>query len=201
MLILLHGVRSNEDDLFALTPYLDERFCIVSARAPQALGLGQYGWYHVNFLPDRIEKDAREMEQARRQLIAFIREAITAYEVDPRQVYLMGFSQGAIMSLAAILTAPELFAGAVVMSGSLPDEVLSEAAAPEQLKGISLLVVHGLYDDIIPIAQARRMSAYLTGLPVNMEFRDYPMRHQISDQSLDDVAGWLIARLDGEKAL
>jgi phospholipase/carboxylesterase len=41
MLILLHGVRSNEQDLFALTPYLDERFIILSVRAPLTLGRNQ----------------------------------------------------------------------------------------------------------------------------------------------------------------
>src|SRR5262245_66215363 len=34
LLLLLHGYGANEDDLFSLAPYLDERFMIVSARAP-----------------------------------------------------------------------------------------------------------------------------------------------------------------------
>src|SRR5262245_34606894 len=34
LLLLLHGYGANEDDLFSLAPYLDERFRVVSARAP-----------------------------------------------------------------------------------------------------------------------------------------------------------------------
>ena len=43
LLLLLHGVGSNEEDLFGLAPYLDERFLVVSARAPVTLGYGGYG--------------------------------------------------------------------------------------------------------------------------------------------------------------
>ena len=38
LLLLLHGVGSNEYDLFGLAPYLDKRFLIISMRAPYTLG-------------------------------------------------------------------------------------------------------------------------------------------------------------------
>ncbi len=38
LLLLLHGVGSNEYDLFGLAPYLDERFLIISVRAQIRLG-------------------------------------------------------------------------------------------------------------------------------------------------------------------
>jgi phospholipase/carboxylesterase len=40
LLMLLHGVGSNEHDLLGLAPSLDPRFTIVSARAPIVLGQG-----------------------------------------------------------------------------------------------------------------------------------------------------------------
>ncbi|MEO8129574.1 MAG: phospholipase, partial [Bryobacteraceae bacterium] len=42
LLVLLHGVGSNEQDLFGLAPSLDKRFLIVSARAPITLDRGSY---------------------------------------------------------------------------------------------------------------------------------------------------------------
>jgi len=38
LLILLHGVGSHEYDLFSLAQYVDKRFLVLSARAPQ------YAW-------------------------------------------------------------------------------------------------------------------------------------------------------------
>jgi phospholipase/carboxylesterase len=196
LLILLHGVRSNEQDLFALIPYLDERFIVISARALFTMGRNQFGWYHVAFYADRIDRNEAELEQSRKLLVQFIDEAVAKYGADPRRVYLMGFSQGSIMSLAVMLTQPELLAGVVVQSGSLPREVLPIAAAPERLKDFPVLVVHGLYDEVLPIAEGRAVRDHLNQLPVKLDYREYPMRHQISDQSLDDVCGWLIAQLN-----
>src|SRR4030095_14145181 len=75
LLILLHGVGSNEEDLFSLAPLLDERFLVITPRAPYTLGPGQFGWYHVFFLPTTIDRDEEEAEQSRQRLISFIREA------------------------------------------------------------------------------------------------------------------------------
>ena len=49
LLLLLHGVGSNEYDLFELAPYLDKRFLIISARAPNTLGRDSYAWFEVSF--------------------------------------------------------------------------------------------------------------------------------------------------------
>ena len=53
LLLLLHGVGSNEHDLFELAPFLDKRFLIISVRAPNTLGAGSYAWFEVNFTPAR----------------------------------------------------------------------------------------------------------------------------------------------------
>ena len=196
LLILLHGVKSNEQDLFSLTPYLDERFLVISARAPIQMGRNQYGWYHVTFYPDRIDRNEFEQENSRKLLIRFVQEAIDHYHVDPKRVYLMGFSQGSIMSLAVLLTQPELIAGVVVQSGALPVELTPMIASRERLKGIPVIAVHGVEDDVLPIHEGRAVRDSLIELSLDLEYHEYPMRHQISDQSLDDVCGWLIAKLN-----
>jgi phospholipase/carboxylesterase len=196
VLILLHGLRSNEEDLFSLTPYLDERFLIVSARAPFVLGLDQYGWYSMTLSPAGSVRNPDDFECSLEVLYRFIGEVVNAYDADPRRVYLMGFSQGAIMSVAALLTQPQLLAGAVAMSGALPADILPSAVSPERLANFPVLVVHGLYDDVLPISEGRMLRLHLSTLPVQLDYREYPMRHQISDESLDDVCGWLIEQLN-----
>ena len=123
LLLLLHGVGSNEHDLFELAPFLDKRFLIISVRAPNTLGPGSYAWFEVNFTPQGPAINPEQAEASRETLITFIKEAITAYGANPKQVYLMGFSQGAIMSASVALTRPELVAGAVLMSGRILPEI------------------------------------------------------------------------------
>jgi phospholipase/carboxylesterase len=47
LLILLHGYGSNEDNMMLLSSYLDPRFNLVSARAPQPLDIGGFAWFPI----------------------------------------------------------------------------------------------------------------------------------------------------------
>ncbi len=196
LLLLLHGLGSYEGDLMPLADYLDNRFFVVSARAPRTLQPGAYAWFSIEFTPTGLIVDASEAEQSRAALIAFIDELTTAYSVDARRVYLMGFSQGAIMSLSVALTRPDRIAGIVAMSGRLPDEALPGMAAPEQLSGLPILAVHGTADTVLPIQFGRRIRDQLTKLPVALTYREYPMAHEVMPESLSDIAAWLTERLD-----
>lgn len=199
LLLLLHGVGSNEYDLFGLAPYLDKRFLIISVRAPYTMGVDSFAWFEVNFTPQGPVIQAEQAEQAeasRYRIIMFLNEAVAAYGADPQQVYLMGFSQGAIMSASVALTRPELVAGAVLMSGRILPQIEPLVAAPEKLKGLPVLVVHGTSDGVLPISNGRDSQKTLTALPVDLLYREYPMGHEVSRESLADVTSWLSARLD-----
>jgi phospholipase/carboxylesterase len=198
LLLLLHGVGSNEHDLFDLAPYLDGRFLIISARGPFTLGRDSYAWFEVNFTSQGPVINPEEAEASRNTLIAFIDEVVKAYGADAQQVYLMGFSQGAIMSASVALSRPDLVAGVVLMSGRILPQIEPLVAAPEKLKGLPMLVVHGTADATLPISYGRASQKRLSALPVDLLYREYPMGHEVSRESLDDVTVWLRGRLDAE---
>jgi len=197
LLVLLHGVGSNEDDLIGLAPYVDGRFLIVSLRAPLTLGPGSFGWFAIERTATGISYD--EADAARGQAAAerAIEELVTVYDADPERVYLMGFSQGAIMSLGIGTSHPEKIAGAVIMSGRLLPNAAAKAAEPDRLAGLPIIVVHGTYDTVLPIESGRQINAYLKSTPVDLTYREYPMSHTVSQESLDDIAKWLTEHLDG----
>jgi phospholipase/carboxylesterase len=196
LLILLHGVGSNEQDLIGLAPALDSRFFIVSARAPITLGHSSYGWYPVQFTPSGHIIDPEAAERSRLLILKFVDEVIESYNVNRELVFLMGFSQGCIMSIAAALTAPRKFAGIAGMSGRLLPDILTKAAGGEQLRGLPIMVVHGTQDQVLPIDYGRAIRDALEKLPVDLTYREYVMGHNVSQQSLNDIAGWLTERLD-----
>jgi len=174
---------------------LDERFLVLSARAPLTLSEGSYAWFHVQ-LGGRVPLiDPDEAERSRRAIIQFIGEAVQAYHAAAGRVYLLGFSQGAIMSQGVMLTQPELLAGVVAMSGRILPEVKPLAVAPERLNGFPILVQHGLYDQVLPIANGRASRDYLSTLPVQLTYHEYPMAHQVTEESLNDARAWLQERL------
>jgi len=199
VLLMLHGIGSHEGDLIGLAPYVDPRLFVVSPRGPITFPPG-YAWFRTAFTEHGPVINAEDAERSRQTLLHFIDEIVAQYDLDPQRVYLLGFSQGAIMSLSLVLTAPEILAGAAAMSGRVLPEVLPHTVAPERLTGLPVLVVHGEFDQLLPVEQFGRFTRdVLADLPVALTYREYPMGHQVSEQSLSDVTRWLTERLDGPR--
>jgi phospholipase/carboxylesterase len=196
LLLLLHGVGANERQMAALAPRLDPRFLVLSVRSPLALGPDAYGWFHVSFTPQGPVIVEQEAAAGWETIGRFATEAVAAYGADPGRVYVGGFSQGGIMALAALLTAPDGFAGAVCMSGRLLPEVLPHAAATARLRGKPVMIIHGEHDGKLGVQLARRAREQLERMSLALTYRELPMGHEISAESLDEVSAWLTARLD-----
>jgi len=194
-------VGSHEGDLIQLAPYLDPRFFVASARAPVTLASlrseGSYAWFHVEFTPQGPVINPDEAESSRLALLRFIDELVETYGLDPARVYVMGFSQGAIMGFSLALTRPDKLAGLVAHSGRILPEIRPLIAPPEALRGLPVFVLHGTADAVLPIHHARASRELLSTLPVALTYREYPIGHQISAESLSDAAAWLSERLDG----
>lgn len=201
LLLLLHGVGSHEADLMGLAPSLDPRFLLVSARGPVTLAPGMYAWFQVLLDPNNPVINPDQAESSRRAILRFIAEAVEAYHADAARVFLLGFSQGAIMSLSVALTEPSAVAGVVAMSGRLLPEVLPLLAPPAALRGLPVLLLHGTADPVLPIQHGRTARDRLAALPVELTYREYAMGHQVSAESLADAAAWLREQMDraGEK--
>ncbi|MFD2880694.1 alpha/beta hydrolase [Paenibacillus rhizoplanae] len=97
-------------------------FIIIGVRGNLPLGTG-YQYYDLKGLGNPI----REMfDQAVSDLEAFIHYATQQYPVDPDRRYLLGFSQGAILSMTLALTMGEQLKGIVALNGYIPDFVKME---------------------------------------------------------------------------
>jgi phospholipase/carboxylesterase len=96
-----------------------------------------------------------------------------------------------MMSLSLLLAHPTKVAGVVAMSGRLPTHALERLTEPDKLAGLPVLVTHGLYDPVLPVESGREIRAQLAALPVALTYREYPMGHEVSLDSLRDVARWL----------
>ncbi len=188
LLILLHGYGSNEDDLMGLAPYLDPRFTLVSARAPQTLDAGSYAWFPIVWDDHGLFVEPAEVVAAIQLAVDFVARAIVAYGAVPERTLLMGFSQGATVSAGVLLRRPELVAGAMLMSGFAPAELIVPGVA---LQGKPLLITHGLFDDIVPVRMGRTTRDLFASLGAVVTYREYPMGHQIGEACLEDADRWM----------
>lgn len=191
LLVLLHGYGADEHDLFGLVPYLPEGIAVASVAAPLAPPWPMPGrsWYAIEGLDGRSPEAVTVAAEA---LLRWLDDAAA----DAPSVALLGFSQGAAVSLQALRLAPERFGSVVALSGyvapgELPnDEALTELRPP-------VFWGRGTHDDVIPPELVDHTAQWLPGHS-ELSGRVYTgLTHSISEEELSDVHRFLTKWLDG----
>jgi phospholipase/carboxylesterase len=195
VIILLHGMGSNEQDLYSLRTSFPPQYAVASVRAPYVLGDGSYEWFQDATTNNRLDGDPQQLASSRARIIRFIDEIVKEYGFDSHQVYLVGFSQGASMSYQVALTAPEKVEGIGVMSGAIFPSFAPLIKSSPALFHLRVFISHGQADDRIPVAYAEEADQTLRGLGLMPEFHVYPgMQHEINRDALQDLVNWLKKR-------
>jgi phospholipase/carboxylesterase len=193
LLLLLHGYGSNEEDLFSFATELPDEYYIVSARAPYNMQNGVYAWYAINFDADENKFSDHEQAKISRDLIAkFIDELIQTYPIDSKNVTLVGFSQGSILSYAIALSHPDKVQRVVALSGYVSEPILEDNYLRNELSKLKIFHSHGTADQVIPVEWARKTKPFLEKLGINSTYKEYPVGHGVAPQNFYDFKNWLL---------
>jgi phospholipase/carboxylesterase len=200
LLIMLHGYGSNEDDLLAIAKSLDERLLTFSLRAPFIAEGQGYSWYKLGFLPDKqFSYTYSETVQSREKISSFIREACRSYKADSSRVFVMGFSQGAMMAYDLALNKPESVKGVLSLSGKMLEETKKTKADAFKIADVKFFIAHGNMDNVIDFKEGEAAAQFLRSKKANVSFKSYDMPHSLNGQELRDIQAWLVAALQTEK--
>ena len=192
LIILLHGYGSNEADLFGLKDALPKNCIIVAARAPYTIQNGAYQWYELKEVNGKREGNADQIEKSRTLVSQFISQVAAKYKMPSRQVYLSGFSQGAMMSYATGLTEPSKLRGIAPLSGKMYATMKAKVKPSQALKDLRIFVAHGTVDNMIPYAEGKDAVSFLQGMGLKPEFHTYEgMGHSINNNVMADLNKWL----------
>ena len=167
IIILLHGVGSNGADLQGLGDYWQASMPGViceSPNAPQHCDMGQgYQWFSVSGVTEQ-NRPARIVE-AREQFDATLKGILNKHQIGAEdQLILVGFSQGSIMSLDALVRDALPLAGVVAFSGRL-----SSPAPYHPSAGSKAILIHGDADPVIPWTESRDAQQKLQAAGVAVE--------------------------------
>jgi thioredoxin 1 len=195
LLVLMHGIGSNEHDLASLAPHIDPdgHFVTVCPRGPYGYGPG-FAWFKMD-TPALIGATMRSSLDA---LDEVIDASCAQYGTKREEMVVGGFSQGGAMSLvAAFRSAERRPAGVLVMSGFLPPLGDLELDWSGELPPV--LMQHGTADQMVPLDRAKWTVDELKSHDVPLQFRTYPMDHTVSQESADDARAWLAQIRTGER--
>lgn len=190
-ILALHGRGSNEGDLIELASHLPQELQWVSPRAPLELGPDSYEWYRVRVVG---RPEPEQVLAAVDTIDRFIDEMIAAYPVDLEKLFLLGFSQGSMVSFCYTLTHPGRIAGVVAQSGYIPNNLDLEIDEAK-LKGKPFLLTHGVQDTMIPVEWGRTSRDRLQQLGVDLAYHEFQMGHSVSMESLAVIRMWLQKQL------
>ena len=193
LLLLLHGYGSNEEDLFSFATELPNDSYVISVRAPYDLQPYGHAWYAIHFDADENKfSDNVQAKQSVELIAGFIDEIVKQYPIDTKNVTLIGFSQGAILSYATALTYPEKVTKVVALSGYFNQEIMPKEIDKNAISHLKFFVSHGSVDQVIPVDWARKAKPALENLGLDVVYNEYPVGHGVAPQNFFDFKNWLL---------
>lgn len=195
LLILLHGYGSNEQDLFSFAEELPKELLIISAQAPYEIGYGGYAWYAINF--DEVNGKFSDLKQAKEsidKIAIFIDEIKAKYKTNTDNTFLLGFSQGAILSYSLSFFYPNKVNHIIALSGYIETNLLPSEIS-KNIK-TNYYSSHGTVDQVLPIDWARKTKPFLDNLGLDNVYSEYPVGHGVAPQNFYSFKSWIEKNLE-----
>lgn len=193
--VLVHGRGTNERDLLSIGAQLPEELHILSVRAPQPMDApDSYAWYDLDLSAGGLHASQPDPDGFRRSLDLlheFVERAVETYDLDTDRIGLLGFSQGAITSMAALVERPGAYRWVVALNGYL---AASHETDAENAVGKPLFVGGGAGDQIIPPERVERAADTLAAGGADVRFETYDVGHGTTPAEISDVVEWLESR-------
>jgi phospholipase/carboxylesterase len=148
LMVLLHGLGSNGDDLFSLVPYLAPKLPYTHFYAPDGIepcDMGPFGYQWFSLQDRSPDKLVSELERVGPKITEMIKTKAEILGLSQKDVILFGFSQGTMASLYISLVADEPYKAVIGFAGRL--------CMPEKVANLTtpVCLVHGAEDDVLPV--------------------------------------------------
>ena len=121
----------------------------------------------------------------------FITEVQEKYHISPEKTFLLGFSQGTILSYALCLNYPEKFKNIIGFSGYIDEAMINIRSNNIDYGKLNLYISHGKNDPVIPVDWARKSIEILKNNKINYSFNEFNSAHTISHENFYDFKNWL----------
>jgi phospholipase/carboxylesterase len=199
--VLLHGLGADGHDFVPIVgelqlpmpvrwvfPHAPERPVTVNA------GYVMRAWYDIkSFTPEGRADEAGLAESVAR--VTRYLDAEIARGVAARRIVLAGFSQGGAVALTAALRYPQRLAGVLALSTYLPFPARLASEKSSGNADVPVLMCHGQMDPILFVGMGREACRTMQTNGYAVEWREYPMGHEVCAEELLKIRRWLLRHL------
>lgn len=201
MVVFLHGYGADGADLLGLADPLGQHLpntVFLAPDAPDVVPGMPFGrqWFPIPRFDGSTEEQAEEaLKISAKDLNAFLDARLEEEGLPPSALALVGFSQGAMISLHVAPRRDKEIAGVVAISGRL---LQPERLVPETKVKPPVLLIHGDADDVVPFDSLADAGNALVG--AGFETYAHVMKgtgHGIAPDGLSVALSFLKDRLPG----
>ena len=160
VLFLIHGFGADKNDLFSFASYLPVNFTVIALEAPHSLPFGGKAWYNIELENGEAVSDIDQAGKSVETIHSFIQESVEEYKLNKEEIFVLGFSQGAILSYGIASKYPEKYKYFLTLSGFAMEEII-ENSETKDYSNLDFYAAHGTMDGVISIERGRTAKSFL----------------------------------------
>jgi phospholipase/carboxylesterase len=180
-LILVHGRGGSAEDILSLGNYLAVNdFALLAPRATD------HSWYPYSFMAPPAANEPKL--SAALSLLRKITEDIKASGIKEENIYFLGFSQGACLTLEFAARNAARFGGVVAFTGGLIGDKIYAENYPGDFIGTPFFIGSSDPDMHVPVDRVQESAKILRDRNAQVTVKIYPgMGHTISQDEIDQA--------------
>jgi len=194
LVILCHGLGADGNDLIGLAPHYAKvlpNAMFVSPNAPFQCDMSPFGYQWFSLQERTEEAMLAGAQKAQPILDAFIDQQLAKYKLTERNLALVGFSQGTMVSIFTVPRRKIPVAGVVAYSGRL---IGKDLMAQEICCKPPMVMINGDQDELVPVTLQPAAVDTLRALGVKIEGHIRPgLGHSIDDVGIKIAQDFLSA--------
>lgn len=198
VVIWLHGLGADGHDFEPIVPQLklpaDLPVRFVFPHAPE-MAVGMFGGAVVRAWFNFTASGERDFQGLKKSVLQ-VRDLIQT-EIDngisAERIVLAGFSQGGAVALSTGLFYPKRLAGILALSTFMAEgeDIGSGNSKASANASTPILVCHGISDMVLPVVMGKSAYSSLKNAGYPVEWREYPMGHEVCQSEIGDISHWL----------